>query len=533
MKRIKQVIVLVVLISTTLLLSNSTLNNNDLIEEFFDEPLPFSGHIAVNSVGNANYYNISDGNYYADPEFTIPANDNTGYLLELFQSETEIYIPEGNFLCRTKLSVKGQNVRITGSGNTKIIFDARHFSNYGSGAVSEGLMVNHSYKGIFDAATAQNIEIQNIKFEYKRSTANNPKTMLLFGNINSLIINNCEFYADLEGQKVTNLDLYAACKNVQVTNCKFVNTTKAQSGGCIWVRNLTSAKEDIPGNVTENVIIENCVFEKNSKDEVVAVFPCRGHVRDVVVRKCTINNYYDNNTMVLSVYPGDNDWYGSARRVTFSDNYIYSSNTTAFVFMLGAEDRVNELSDVNITGNTIVAESKTGKRKFIIYVSGKNVNNVTVEENNITAKNFVESIGIENATRVARNKIIGTLEYGIVNGEVVDNYISGARIGIKSSIARNNEIENCQIGISTNPDSAVIENNKITLSSAGKAGVEVLSNKKAQKSNVEITNNTISTENNKQYGFYISSGRIYLKNNNVLGNAKMVYKRNDAIVIEE
>ncbi len=143
-----------------------------------DDEIPLNKKFKlINKIGNANYYNIEDGKYYEDAGFITEANDNTGYLLKLFNSEGSIKIPEGNFLCCTKIVLKGKDIEVTGvKGATKIIIYSGEFVNYGRGSFAESIVVNKNNNGIYNLDTAQNIKIENNQsYYFKRGGKNNEK----------------------------------------------------------------------------------------------------------------------------------------------------------------------------------------------------------------------------------------------------------------------------------------------------------------------------------------------------------------------
>ena len=498
-----------------------------------DNQVPLSNIFTYNEIGNANYFNPKTGKYYADPEFKIEANDNTGFLFQLFEeTEGNITLPEGNFLCKTKLVIKGKNTTITGvKGETKIIFSSESFYNYGRGALAECLLSNENHEKEYNEKTAQKINLRNLIFEYKRTTSNSPKTIALFRNVNGLVVDNCEFFADYDNQiDVTNFDLYSGCKNVKIYDSKFINHTKANEGGCIWVRNLTSDYE-IKGNNTENVIIEKCFFSKDSGDEVIAVFSSRGNIRNVTVKDCDINDYSNIDDIVLSAYSSGNQYYGTVSDVTFENNRIYSIDFQAFLFMIGMDGRKNEVKNVNIINNTITTGSMNNKQKFIINVGNGNVNNVLVDNNTIIAENLSLSGAIRKAHIVKNNTIIGDLGFGIRGGEAIGNNIDGAKIGIDSPIiASGNTITNCKVGISAVPGQISISNNKITLNeSLGSGGIEI-KGKTADDIVLDCSKNEIITKDKSQFGFLLHNGNISLVDNNVSGPGDFMYSSRNTTI---
>lgn len=476
-------------------------------------------------IGNANYFNPADGKYYSDANFTNAANDNTEYLKALFNSGEVVKIPAGNFLCKTKLVLKGMNLSAQGvKGATKIVFDSKTFSNYGLGSVAECLIINANYSDEFKVNTAQKIDISNISFEYKRYTNRSPKTIMLFKNISEANIRNCNFIADLANtMPVTNLDIYNGCKNVTVSNCNFINKTKALSGGCIWVRNLTDSLENVVGNTTENIKINDCSFEKDSKDEVIAIYSTVGNVRNVIINNCKIEDYSDKQEIVLSVYSSEDKYYGTVDNVTISNNEIISKKFNAFVICTGIENRKKPTTNVSIYNNIITLESINSKNKTVVYNPLSNMeSNIYAANNIITLTGGTNTNAITNLTSAEGNKISGPFKYGITGGVAINNVISGAETGIISpELAVRNNVTKVKYGIRSFNGDSYIKSNTIELDkNTGLYAVEL-----STQYQIYCANNTIQTYDANQFGIIAKGLKIILSNNEVLGDGKTLISK--------
>lgn len=472
----------------------------------------------TDEVGNANYFNQKDGKYYADSSYTIEANDNTAFLLGLFKSEETVNIPAGNFLCKTKIVLNGIELSVHGiEGKTKIVFNSKTFTNYGFGAFAECLIINQNYADEYKSESAQIINILGIIFEYNRYAISSPKTIMLFKNIKGASIKNCSFIADLANSiPVTNLDFYNGCKNVAVSDCYFSNKTKALSGGCIWVRNLTEQAANVEGNTTENINIYKCEFEKDSKDEVIAVYSVIGNIKDITIKNCDIKDYSTSQQIVLSVYSSEDKYYGTVDNVIINNNSIYSQNFKDFVIMIGIEKRIKLTTNVMITNNKIVSESKT-IRKIIIYNASNNKDsNIQINNNEINATSSAHYIAIAHATYANGNKISGTIENGIVGGIVTNNVIAGVVNGIVSpAIVMKNTISQAKNGIRVYAGDCFINDNVIELDKdTGVCGIEITS-----QGIIACINNTIYTFTPNQYWITTKSTNTILSNN-ILGSGK-------------
>ncbi len=476
-------------------------------------------------VGNANFFNEKDGNYYADAKYKIKANDNTAYVRSLFDSGKSVKLPAGNFLCKSKIILNGSKLSVSGvKGKTKIVFDSKNYNNYGKGPYIEGFIVNGNCVDKYKADSAQSINISNIDFEYNRYSNSSPKTIMLFKNIRSANIKNCSFIADLgNGIPVTNLDFYNGCKNVTVSNCFFSNKTKALSGGCIWVRNLTTLSKDIVGNTTENITINKCSFYKDSKDEVIAVYSVIGNVKDVVISNCNIKDYSDKQEVVLSVYSSEDKYYGTVDKVTIKDNNIYSQKFNAYVILIGLENQAKPTLNVVIDNNRIVADSQNNRQKTVIYNSKSNKgSNILINNNEIITKACPYYTAIANACYVDGNKIKGQINTGILGGKVKNNIISGAKNGIVSAEAvLNNHISQVQYGVRIYKGDCNISGNVIELNKdIAFCGLEILS-----QDNVYCSNNKVRTYGKDQYGIIVQGTNTILLDNLVIGEGQNSIKK--------
>ncbi len=471
----------------------------------------------INKKGNANYYNDKNGEYYADVKYKVKANDNTSYLVSLLNSGETVNLPAGNYLCRTNLVLKNRRSTITGvPGKTRIVFDSKNYVLNDTITFREGFIINDSYYSEYKDNTAQEISISGVTFEYKRFTSNSPKTILLFKNIKKADINNCSFIADLPNKiDVTNIDLYNGCKNVTISDCFFSNRTKASSGGCIWVRNLTASKVRVNGNLTENIIINKCSFDKDSKDEVIAVYSSVGDVKDVTISNCSINDYSDDQEIVLSAYSSEDKYYGIVENVTIHNNDIYSKNFNAFVIMIGVENRTKPASNITIANNKIVTDSTNSKRKITIYNSTNNKNgNVVLNNNVINAASGSYYVAIANATASVGNTVTGNFENGIVGGTVINNTIIGAINGIVTpDFALNNKVSQGKFGVRvySNSDSMITKNVIELDKSIGVCGIDIPS-----QGYVTVLNNTIYTLTANQTGITAKSPNTVLSGNNTI-----------------
>ncbi|QNU66626.1 hypothetical protein EHE19_017535 [Ruminiclostridium herbifermentans] len=493
-----------------------------------------STNINSNEIGNANFYNPKDQKYYSDKNFKYEANDNTEYIIKKFSEDGKVYIPKGNYLCKSPIRIKGKNVVLYGpEGACKIIFDSRADKFIEKGK-QKSYIINDGYSLSFNNESAQNISINGIEFEVKQSENTPYNYLLTLANVKGGVIQNCKFISDKSSENmVTLVNLLSCCKNIKIVDCSFKNMTGASTGGCIWVRNLTT-KQKLKENVTENISIARCRFVQNSGDEIVAVYSSVGHVRKVSVKDSVFEDYSDINAKVLSAFPSDNKDDGTVEEVQFDNNRIYSERVKYFIITVGGPNRSNRVSNVSISNNEITVGENSDNKCILIYVNDINTNSsdIKVYNNTILVDSLVNSTGIYNASFSTNNKIIGKLGRGIVFGKCYENIIDGALRGIVSSeIANQNEIYDSKIGISCKDQKSIISDNKIILAQEnGLCGIEI---QKSQE-NVDIvcSDNEIITKTEEQNGFIIHSGNVRLIDNLISGPGKDIYKSDEAVILK-
>lgn len=493
-----------------------------------------SANINSSEIGNANFYNAKDQKYYSDKKFKYEANDNTDYIIEMLSKDGKVYIPKGNYLCKRPIRIKGKNVILYGpEGECKIIFDSVAIKSIEKGE-QKSYIINADYSLSFNNNTAQNISINGIDFEVKQSDMSPFNYLLTLANVKGGIIQNCRFISDKSSKNmVTLVNLLSCCKNIKITDCSFKNMTGASTGGCIWVRNLTT-KQKLKENITENISIARCNFVQNSGDETVAVYSSVGKVRKVYVKDSVFKDYSDINAKVFATFPSDNKDEGTVEEVQFDNNRIYSESIKYFIITVGGPNRGNRVSNVSISNNEITVEKDSDNKCTLIYVNDINTNSsdIKVYNNTISVNSLLNSTGIYNASFSKNNKIIGRLGRGIVFGKCYENIINGALRGIVSSeIANKNEIYNSRIGISCEAQKSLISDNKIILNQKdGLCGIEVQKNQE----NIDITcsDNEIITKTEEQNGFIIHNGNVKLRDNVISGPGKELYKSNEAVIVK-
>jgi hypothetical protein len=477
-------------------------------------------------------------------------NDDTKAVQDAIDNAVEtgryvVFMPPGVYRIKNRISLKSHVVLKGIRGKSKILIS--DFLD----TKSEGILTNEHLSRAYNPDTADEITIDGIDFEFTRVTTNHPKTILFLANTQRATIQNCSFLSTNPFAKTetTHLDLYACCKNTQILNCDFIHINEG-IGGCIWVRNLTSATSNLNGDITSNVEIAGCRFVKSSEDEIIAVFSTRGDVRDVSIHDNTFRVTRDARmSFPFSIYPADNNYHGGVENVTFAHNSVYMERINTFVFMLGREGRTNPCRRISIKNNRFFV-TIPDKVTVSLFYGNKPITDTRFEDNYLEVHGVPESKvnnTCVNIQDVHGNTIKGSpekiLDYGIVRAQCVThnvleyvrdaismcrqvshNTISHCRHAITYSgeedvIVSDNIISQCKQGIIINGKTdAIASNNIITLDSEESSlrGIRI----EHEKAWVTAMGNVITTYKKGDCAFCLVKGHLIR-----MGN---IYKRNPA-----
>ena len=415
---------------------------------------------------------------------------------------------------------------------------------------TEGILTNYNTSNTYNEITADSFELENLTFLYDSNLKFDSKTFLLLKNVNGVNINKCKF---IQNQKlttfeteITNLDLYACCKNVNIINCEFTMLSDTTAGGNIWIRNFAIDNEDL-SNLTENITIENCNFVKKSHDEMIAVFNVRGgSIRNVSIR----NNRFK---MLESASVSPICLAFRATKDTFVENVICENNIIDidnFSFhVLEINRGEGLLKNCNIVNNTFYVRTKTDSNTYLTYGTGL-IENVNMDFNNIFInKNEGEypvQYGINGVSRATCNYINGNVTVAFHNCDTVSENnveLSNDFKGIGAMNCRNvcnNTFVNVETGIKIKSNNNyLIIGNRITLQDRDLSvsfmfqGVSLICKAIVRNNFVEGTNSNlryiwldsskdiqVTFENNRTNGdfnYYSNGALLYYAKNNVIG----------------
>lgn len=501
--------------------------------EIEDEDIPKSlaqiNIVEYGAIADANFYNVIDGKYYVDASYNVMATDNSKAFQDAIDKSSIVYVPKGNYLIEGALSLSGEKLEIIGEDKltTKLFFTGDKISKANTNAKNESIIINSGFDYKYDESKAQNINIKNISMDYIRDNNKKPNTLLLIGNINSAVfenyISNVYNSSNITDIGITNLDLYVACKNVNINSSKFINDTSGPSGGCIWVRNLTTKKTNTPDNKTQSIIITNNEFIKNSKDEIIAVFSSRGDVEDVTISDNEFTTFGTIAETNISIFSAKNGFYGKVKNVIIDNNKINIHDYNAFVVKVGtSSNTINPTSSVYIRNNKINVSSikDSDRAKRIVYQADNISNNIFVENNNLeyvsSYNNKIIAISCKNGS-IVNNTIDGNFTIGIENGIIQKNTISGCDVGISNpAVVEENIISNVNTGIkSIKGPVTLISKNTITLNTDlvnQNIGISIIKNF-GDNSETKCADNSVYTHNN-DIAYYIAKETVSFNNTN-------------------
>ena len=419
---------------------------------------------------------------------------------------------------------------------------------------SEGILSNYNGSNIYNEDTADSFELENLTFLYDTNLKFDSKTFLLLKNVNGVNINKCKFIQNKKlttfETEITNIDLYACCKNVNITNCEFTILSDTSAGGNIWIRNFAVDNEEL-SNLTENIVIDNCKFLKKAHDEMIAVFNVNGgSIKNVVIK--------NNNFKMLestSISPICLAFRASGKtfteNVTFENNYVDIDNFSFHV--LETNRGTGLLKNCNITNNTFYIRTTTSSNTFFNYGTGPtesvNINNNTIYFIKENDNYYPVSQGIKGANNANNNYIYGYVKEAIYdcdnacnniielanefNGvgctqcrNIINNIIKDVYTGIKILGNENIFIQNNRITLSDKELSTsfmfqgatlntftIIKDNFIDKIEGTKTNLRYLSMDKSPNIKVSFENNKVSENLN----FYSPVMKLYYARNNLIG----------------
>lgn len=212
-------------------------------------------------------------------------------------------------------------------------------------------------------------------------------TILGLANVKRVIFEQCDIIAKSDFNKSHScFDLYSSCKNVTFRDCYINLDTKAHAGGN-WIRNYSS---DYTGNsITDNITIDNCIFESRGKDEVLAIYGWRNTVKNVNVINCKLKrgeDYIDMSNFISifasDISPWDNE-NACVENIKIINNDIDVKGVNNFIIQVGNNSEKGIIKNIFIDNNNIKVNSNCSSViRGYTYADNINIinNNVVLSE---------------------------------------------------------------------------------------------------------------------------------------------------------
>jgi hypothetical protein len=443
--------------------------------------------------------------------------DNADAINKAINSASLVVIPEGIYKIQSAVRLEN-GLTLEGTRGSSIILIDDTFKKGRYFPENEFAILNKDFSQSYDGGTVdRHITIRGITFVMNKTNTDSIATILGLANVENVIIEDCDFI--IENNRITgnNIDLYAACKNVTISNCFIKNDTGAEYGAGIMVRCLTDDGYDTD-NETAGVLIENNSLEKNGNDEAIAVWGCVGQVRDVVVQNNSIEAYGRVPDVIIDAFAGEFNRYSTARteNVVFDGNTITTEDIAYTIFQVGQNtDTVSRLDNVSITNNTINAKvSATGYTTVIKSYGQDNYTNILIDSNRITNTGSVNiCYGISGKGMVSNNEINGLFNASIAYGatsyqNTINDNTKGAAFE-NVAYVDSNIINNCLVGIKCfETGNYSLTNNIITMmNSPDSFGIQALNVMNSYPVVSESNNNIIKT-NQSSIAMFSNGGEI-------------------------
>lgn len=310
------------------------------------------------------------------------------------------------------ISIVGSNTKISGAGEV--------IGDYGYHTGSTGQW-GHCVKIYNESNPISNIEIKDLKLSKGWGDC------LYISYADDIIIDNIK--TDYTGRN--GISLTDKCKNVLISNSTFKNASKAyNSQSNTTVGAGIDIEPNISTNYSEDIFIDNCVFEDNlnvsvimSKANNVIINKSRllddktsigNNINGVIISNNLINNLsiIGNKTDIAKNITVKNNTIGkttltSVNNVLFSDNIFNNSNETSRIVFINPNtdiSSVNDVKNISFDGN--------------IFDNLKNVLNVV---NNIGAFNFINNKVINLSSTSSTQSFIFRSNNLIINNNYFNN----------------------------------------------------------------------------------------------------------------
>ncbi|MBQ3420697.1 MAG: hypothetical protein IJH34_03320 [Romboutsia sp.] len=457
-------------------------------------------------------------------------------------SEDYISIPGEKFEIKTGLALKSGVYQ--GQKDKTIIFVTDSFNAGKNKPNDEFAVFNKNFNLNFNN-NADDITIKDVTFILEnKSNKSTILTLLGFANIKQLTLERCKVIVKNDYKlEQCGFDIYAACKNVTLKNCEFEISTFGETGGN-WIRNYST---DYTGNsVSENIIIDSCVFKTNSKDEALAVYGWNNVMKNVLVKNCRFiqtDNAAKAN-MLISIFGSDRSPYdnknGEISDVILDSNYYEVNNTDAFVLQIGNDSEIGTVDKISVLNSEIYVNCN-----LVAPVRGYSYcTNTSVERCKFYLSNNAEvNTGIYSIKNAVSNEFIGGKIDSCFDDveNVIDNLCKNVNVETFARDCLN--VKNNDVLCSTlctlyylRNSVNIIQNNFI-MGSINKNAIMAINNNssKNKKADITIDGNTIDMKSTKNKLAWTSDQNVkFYISNNIITNAKngVIVDPSSALVLD-
>lgn len=467
-----------------------------------------------------------------------------------------VHFPPGTYKANNNLKLKN-NVNLSASPGTVTIFMDNDCAGIG-----EAWIGAENWAWNFNPATAPSFTVHGINFEYRNNLNHASvqgggdgklREMIRLFNVQNVTFDSCKFNAPVEVADISTysgvscLDLYGNWKNITVKNCDFsLLSNSFIDGGCIWARNFTN---DV-GGYSEKLLIDNCTFTKKSHDEILALYTCKGNIKNVKVTNCYFKQLESNTVSPVTFTIKATRAEDVFEDVEFTGNTV-DIDDVSFVCFNFLGDGLGKINNVKIHHNTWNVNTNCDpatNNPHVVLSNSPNVTDVHFEKNTVTAtagdgcyfKHAVK--GIEN---VCGNTLNGKFQNVITQAAIckdntgtVDPNITVSDItGITNcKTAENNKIYNVLRGVllvyaAGTTNQAYYTNNEFVLKNDALArGIFFQSGGKAFVTDAQFINNIFNIPHTSSYAIQMdatATWNVVLRDNRFIGNGK-VYRATGA-----
>lgn len=229
-----------------------------------------------------------------------------------------------------------------------------------------------------------------------------PRTLINIGDCVDVRITNCEFSTYSEIQLgLTTFDTYTNWRELYIADCIFNVNHEGPMGG-VWLRNFHGA------DPSKGAVIERCVFNNRSADEVLAIYAQFPKIydepremTDIVVRNCEFYCYNAKNNPDHFITLGNT---GITKNILFENNYIYMEGVTHTVIKMGQHSERGWTDGITVRNNVIEVEDVLAHAGTVIHGDAAECS-ALVEGNEITVntKTGLLKNGIRGDNALCRN----------------------------------------------------------------------------------------------------------------------------------